>query len=56
MKAVRGTETTEADSGSARLSADEERLEALELRGNSRITGAKTGAGGLEALAAATWI
>ena len=50
MKAVRGTETTEADVGSARLSADEERLEALELRGNSRMTGAKTGAGGLEAL------
>ena len=50
MKAVRGTETTEADVGIARLSDDEERLEALELRGNSRMTGAKTGAGGLEAL------
>ena len=54
MKAVRGTETTEADVGSARLSTDEERLEALELRGNSRMTGAKTGAGGLEAMSAAT--
>ncbi len=50
MKAVRGTETTQADVGNARLSPDEERLEALELRGNSRMTGAKTGAGGLEAL------
>ena len=50
MKAVRGTETTEADNGSARLSADEEQLEALELRGHARMTGAKSSAGGLEAL------
>ena len=50
MKAVRGTETTEADTGSAHLSADEERLEVLELRGNSRMAGAKSSAGGLEAL------
>ena len=50
MKAVRGAETTEAANGLARLSADEERLEALELRGNSRMSGAKSAAGGLEAL------
>jgi LPS export ABC transporter protein LptC/lipopolysaccharide transport protein LptA len=50
MKAVRGPETTEADHGSARLSPDEERLEVLELRGNSRMTGAKSSAGGLEAM------
>jgi LPS export ABC transporter protein LptC len=50
MKAVRGAETTEAAAGLARLSEDEERLEALELRGNSRMSGAGGVAGGLEAV------
>jgi LPS export ABC transporter protein LptC/lipopolysaccharide transport protein LptA len=50
VKSVRGDETIEADAGVARLSADEERLEALELRGNSHIDSAKGAAGGLDAL------
>lgn len=50
MKALRGQETIAADGGTAHLSADDDRLEALELRGNSRITGPKGGAGSLEEL------
>jgi lipopolysaccharide transport protein LptA len=50
MTAVRGRETIAADVATAHLSADEDRLETLELRGNSRITGSGGAAGGLEAL------
>jgi LPS export ABC transporter protein LptC/lipopolysaccharide transport protein LptA len=38
LKATRGGERVEADAAVAHLSADEQRLERLELRGNSRIT------------------
>jgi LPS export ABC transporter protein LptC len=50
MKVVRGGQTIEADSGTARLSEDESRLEAVELRGNSRLRADRTEAGGLTAL------
>jgi LPS export ABC transporter protein LptC/lipopolysaccharide transport protein LptA len=50
MKAVRQGEVIESDAALAHLSADEQRLEAVELRGNSRITGTKGAAGGLRAL------
>ena len=40
FKMPRGAEMIEADTGVAHLTADEDRLEALELRGNSRITAA----------------
>lgn len=50
MKASRDGEIIEANAALAHLSADEQRLEAVELRGNSRITGTKGAAGGLRAL------
>ena len=50
MRAVRGTQVIEADTALAHLSADEERLEAMDLRGHSRITGAEGGVGGLRSL------
>jgi lipopolysaccharide export system protein LptA len=48
MHAERGGQVIDADLGIARLTADEERLETMELRGNSRIVGAPSAAGGLE--------
>lgn len=48
MRAERPGQTIEADLGIARLSADEERLETLDLRGNSSIAGTPGAAGGLE--------
>ena len=50
MKATREREVIEAESAVAHLSEDEERLQALELRGNSRITATGGGVGGLQAL------
>jgi LPS export ABC transporter protein LptC len=50
IKAVRNRETIEAETAVAHLSADEERLEAVELRGHSRITASKVAVGGLQAL------
>jgi LPS export ABC transporter protein LptC/lipopolysaccharide transport protein LptA len=50
MKATREREVVEANAAVGHLSADEERLETLELRGNSRITGSKPAVGGLQAL------
>lgn len=48
MHAERPGQTIEADLGIGRLTADEERLETLELRGNSSIAGTPGAAGGLE--------
>ena len=50
MRATHGAQVIEADTAVAHLGADEERLDAIELRGNSRITGAQGGVGGLRAL------
>jgi LPS export ABC transporter protein LptC/lipopolysaccharide transport protein LptA len=50
MKASRDGEVMESNFAVAHLSPDEQRLEAVELRGNSRITGTKGAAGGLRAL------
>jgi len=47
---TRDGQVIEADSAVAHLTADEERLELLELRTNSRITGSPSGPGGLQAL------
>ncbi len=41
LKATRGRQTMQSDFGVVHLSADEERLEAIELRGGSRITGCR---------------
>jgi lipopolysaccharide transport protein LptA/LPS export ABC transporter protein LptC len=48
LKAERGSQMIEADSGTARLTEDEGRLHALELRGRSSITTAPGGAGSLQ--------
>jgi lipopolysaccharide transport protein LptA/LPS export ABC transporter protein LptC len=50
MKATRARETLEADIAVAHLTADEQRLEAVELRGNSRIRALKPVPRGLQAL------
>lgn len=50
FKAVRGTQVTEADAAVAYLTDDEQRVDRLELRGNSRISGAGSGGGALEAM------
>src|SRR5260221_2368294 len=50
MKLSRAAQTLGADSGTAHLSADEERLEALELRGNARIAASNATVGGLKAM------
>jgi lipopolysaccharide export system protein LptA len=50
VKVARGGQTIEADSATARLSEDEKRLEAVELRGNSRMLAAPEAAGGLTAM------
>jgi LPS export ABC transporter protein LptC len=47
MKAVRRFETITADAAVAFLGPDEEQLDRLELRGNSRILGSRPGAGAL---------
>jgi lipopolysaccharide export system protein LptA len=47
---TRDRQTVAADQAIAHLTPDEQRLELLELRGNSRISTASTAPGGLEAL------
>ena len=47
LTASSGGESIEADSGVARLTANEEQLETLELRGRARVTVRPGGAGGL---------
>jgi LPS export ABC transporter protein LptC/lipopolysaccharide transport protein LptA len=51
MKAVRERQVIEADTAVAHLTADEERIELLELRGRSRITTAEPMPGTLQSLA-----
>ena len=48
FKATRGAEVIEAANGAAHLTAEEERLRLLELRGGSQITAAPGGAGSLQ--------
>ena len=50
LNAVRGRQTISAAAAVAHLSEDEERLQAIELRGNSKIGGTQGGVGGLRAL------
>ena len=50
MKGIRDREIIEADTAVAHLTADEEQLEAIELRGQSRITVPKAAAGGVQTL------
>lgn len=50
MRTVRGGQTIDSDTGTAFLTADEKRLERLELRGNSRITGSGDKPGSLRSL------
>ena len=50
IKALRGGQVIEADNSLAHLKDDEEHIESIELRGNSRITESKAGAGSLQAL------
>jgi lipopolysaccharide transport protein LptA len=50
LTASRGAQIIEADSGLARLTENEERLQALELRGHSRITTAPGGVGSLRSM------
>lgn len=50
LKASSVAESIEADSGVAHLAADEEQLEKLELRGQSRVAGRPGGVGGLQAM------
>jgi LPS export ABC transporter protein LptC/lipopolysaccharide transport protein LptA len=50
MRARRERETIEADAAVAHLTEDQDHLEALELRGHSKISTAGASAGGLQAL------
>ena len=50
MRGRRERETIEADSGVAHLTEDQDHLEALQLRGQSKITTIGASAGGLQAL------
>ena len=50
LKAIRGRQTIQSDVGTVRLSPDDERLEAIELRGRSRVGGADAGVGGLRSM------
>jgi LPS export ABC transporter protein LptC/lipopolysaccharide transport protein LptA len=50
VKVQRGAEVTEADNAVAHLSADEKRVESLELHGNPRVVRATPTAGGLQAM------
>jgi LPS export ABC transporter protein LptC len=52
VKLQRDSQTIEADTAVARLTADEKQIELLELRGRSRITMADVAPGGLQELAA----
>jgi lipopolysaccharide export system protein LptA len=51
MKAVRTSETVEAASAVAHLSEDENRIEALDLRGGARVTGTRSAPGTFKSLA-----
>jgi LPS export ABC transporter protein LptC len=50
IKALRGGQVIEADRSVAHLRDDQEHIDSIELRGNSRITESKAGAGALQAL------
>jgi lipopolysaccharide transport protein LptA/LPS export ABC transporter protein LptC len=50
MRGLRERETIEADAGVGHLTEDQDHLEALELRGQSKITTTGAAAGGLQAL------
>jgi lipopolysaccharide export system protein LptA len=50
FKATRGGEVIEADLGVARLTQDDQMMQALELRGRSRITAPPGGVGSLQAM------
>jgi lipopolysaccharide export system protein LptA len=52
FQAVRDTRTLAADTGVARLDAEGQKLQRLELRGNSRINDVPAGPGGLEVMTA----
>jgi lipopolysaccharide export system protein LptA len=54
MHVERDGEVIDADNGIATLTADGDHLEAIELHGNARITGAKPAAGGLQGLSGET--
>jgi len=56
LRGRRERETIEADAGVAHLTEDENHLEALELRGQSKITTPGAAAGGLQELSGATSI
>jgi len=51
LTSARGPQQMSADSGVAHLSADEERLETIDLHGNARIRGSDGGVGGLRSIA-----
>jgi LPS export ABC transporter protein LptC len=50
MKALRGGQIIQSDSAIAHLTEDEERLESVELRGNSSVTASDRAPGALQAL------
>src|SRR5262245_12712004 len=52
MTVTRGGQTLEAESGVAHLSQDDQRLEAVELRNNSRVTTEAAATGGLRGMRA----
>jgi LPS export ABC transporter protein LptC len=53
VKVVRGPQIVEADRGVAYLAGEDDRLEMLELRGNSRVSGTPSAAGGLDSMSSA---
>ncbi len=50
VRVERGGQVIDADNGVAHLTADETRIDTLELHGNARMTGSTAAAGGLQAL------
>ena len=50
LTSARGGQIIQSDNGVAHLSSDEERIESIELRGHSRITGSTVAPGGLQSL------
>lgn len=50
VKVIRSGRIMEADTATAYLSQDEKRIETIELRGHSRITGSGTGPGALQSM------
>jgi len=53
VRILRSAQTIESDSAIARLSADEERIETLELHNHAKITGTSGGAGSLRSMTGA---